>query len=114
MNIISATWQYITDPANTFGEHTRVFLYFALWSIFWSIVIGVPLGIIAAQNRGIAIVTTLLSGASPCHPNDCLLWGGGGAPLLGLRPVRSLRHHRFDHPRHPAHPLEHHCRARRR
>ncbi len=84
MNLVSLIWAYVHDPANDFGGHTHDFLLVALWSIAMSIIIGVPLGIIAAQNRVVAFLATSLSGAGRAIPTIAFFGLAAALPILGL------------------------------
>ncbi|MBA3824552.1 MAG: ABC transporter permease [Ktedonobacterales bacterium] len=84
MNLISLIWAYINNPLNDFGGHTHDFLLVALWSIGLSILIGVPLGIIAAQNRAIAFVATTFSGVGRAIPTIAFFGLAAAIPALGL------------------------------
>ena len=84
MNLVSLTWAFVNNPANDFGGHTHDFLMVALWSIVLSILIGVPLGIIAAQIRIVAILATSLSGAGRAIPTIAFFGLAAALPVLGL------------------------------
>jgi osmoprotectant transport system permease protein len=68
MNLIQQMLTFIRNPYNQYGQHTHDFLVLCLTAIIAAIVISVPLGVLAAQNRVIAFIAANLTGLARAIP----------------------------------------------
>lgn len=88
MNTISAIQQFIQNPYNDYGGHMQTFLIICLLAIFWSVVIAVPLGVLAAQNRRIAFLATNISGLGRAIPTIAFFGFATTTALgIGIKPA---------------------------
>jgi len=62
VNTLSLMLQYIQDPKHTFGQHSSDFLQICLFSVFWALVIAVPLGLVVAQQPVVAFIISNVTG----------------------------------------------------
>lgn len=76
--------QFIIDPANNFGDQTRITLALSVLPTALAIVISVPLGILAAPRPIAAFLVSNLSGLARAIPTLALLGLMLSLPHLGL------------------------------
>lgn len=65
--------QYITDPANTFADHTRDTIVLCLVPIVLSLLIALPLGVLVARRPIAAFLATNVSGLVRAVPTFAVL-----------------------------------------
>jgi len=65
--------QYITDPANTFADHTRDTIVLCLVPIVLSLLIALPLGVLVARQPIAAFLATNISGLVRAVPTFAVL-----------------------------------------
>jgi osmoprotectant transport system permease protein len=88
VNIPGAIWTFIQNPYNTYGDHTQTFLGICLLSVFWAIVIAIPLGVLTAQNRRLAFLASNISGLGRAIPTLAFFAYAATTPLgIGIKPA---------------------------
>src|SRR5258708_1238992 len=73
MDTIRQMLQFITDPQNTFWQHTADTLKLSLFSIALAFVIALPLAVLVAQNPVAAFIASNLSGLVRAVPTLVVL-----------------------------------------
>lgn len=86
MSFLSPLLHFIQDPQNEYGRHTSEFLQYCGFAILYSIIIGVFLGIVSAQNKAIAFLSSNISGLGRAIPTLAFFGLAAAIPLLGLNP----------------------------
>jgi osmoprotectant transport system permease protein len=75
-------WQFITDPANAFLDHTIAYLQVCGVSIVLAIVLGVLIGVSVSRNPLLSFVAVNLSGLMRAIPIIAFL--AAALPYLGI------------------------------
>lgn len=81
INVLQQMLAFISDPNNSFGQHTADFLVVCGLSIFWAIVVALPLGILVAQHPLLSVVAANISGLGRAIPTIAFL--AVALPYLG-------------------------------
>src|SRR5258707_3547662 len=73
MDTIRQMLQFITDPQNTFWQHTADTLKLSLFSMALAFVISLPLALLVAQNPAAAFMASNLIGLVRAAPTLMLI-----------------------------------------
>ncbi|MEO6888505.1 MAG: ABC transporter permease [Ktedonobacteraceae bacterium] len=86
--LLQQTWQYITDPANTFADHSYGYIQLCIVAIIIATIIGIVIGIAVVRSPIMAFVAVNLSGFMRAIPVIAFL--AAALPYLGVGFTPSL------------------------
>lgn len=86
--LLQQTWQYITDPAHTFADHSYGYIQLCIVAIIIATIIGIVIGIAVVRSPIMAFVAVNLSGFMRAIPVIAFL--AAALPYLGVGFTPSL------------------------
>ncbi len=86
--LLQQTWQYITDPAHTFADHSYGYIQLCIVAIIIATIIGIVIGIAVVRSPIMAFIAINLSGFMRAIPVIAFL--AAALPYLGVGFTPSL------------------------